>query len=363
LLWISYLTLVVDGCSQVPEPAVVAQELARIAAEDVSTSEQSQRLKALAERLDDRALKLLGEVADTHAGSETGWLAVRAIATVGDTAAVETLKGLMKADNRVAPPLVVFALAEIPDAGSIEELRRLALTQVPVSPRLAAIAAMRWRGELSDARAMREVAERAADTRVATQLHLAADAIVHRLTRLPETVSVEQWAGYQRSFWPAVMQPPPHRGLHVALRAAAVGLQRNGGLPALFLQRIADTEAPDSQAVAVQLMGLQGLAGEVWRCYELAQRPGLLGRAGLNALIDIGNETAVDHVGTLLSQADYPWTSIAAEGLVKIGTPRAADALERAAAAMEDRDPALADYFKARAGRIRTAAGDTNDTS
>ena len=76
-------------------------------------------------------------------------------------------------------------------------------------------------------------------------------------------------------------------------------------------------------------MGLQKQADEVQRFFQLAQRSDSLGKAGLNALIDVGNEVAVGLLGELLVKEGFAWPSTAVEGLVNIGTAQAAEALER----------------------------------
>jgi HEAT repeat protein len=246
---------------------------------------------------------------------------------------------------------MIFTLAEIPDDDAAKQLRQLALNPGPLEHRQAAAVAMRWRGGLSDVRHLKEAAASTKDPRIKRHLQLAAEAIEYRLTQLPEGIAATEWAVYQRSFWPDVINPPQTRSIDMAYREAARRILEKGELPGIFLKRFSGKEIEGAQLVAVQIMGLQKQADEVHRFYSLAQRSNSLGRAGLNALIDVGNEEAIGLLGELLVKEDFSWPSIAVEGLVNIGTAQAAEALERAAETTADKN--LVGYCRRAAARIR----------
>ena len=198
---------------------------------------------------------------------------------------------------------------------------------------------------------LKEAAASTKDPLIKRHMQLAAEAIEFRLIQLPEGVTATEWAEYQSSFWPEVINPPQIRSIDMAYREAARLILEKGELPAVFLRYFGDREIEGAQLVAVQIMGLQKQADEVQRFYNLAQRSDSLGRAGLNALIDVGNEEAVRLLGGLLVKEGFAWPSIAVEGLVNIGTVQAAEALERAAKKTAHKD--LAGYCQRGAARIR----------
>ncbi len=358
--WLPVILLVAGAafCGQAWGTAQVGNELARIASQGYSRSEQTQQLAMLTERLGDRALAVLAEQASTKLYSETGRLAVKAIGMVGGTAAIETLRGLIQPGSRVPPRTVVFSLAEIPGDQAVGELRRVALRDGPFEHRLAAATALRWRGDADDVERLREAAAATKNSALRHQFEAAANGIQFRLSGRPEGETAAQWAEYQRIFWPAAMDPPMSRSMDLALREVATGLGREDGVPLAFLKHVTDTERAEPAAVAVQVMGLKGYGDEIPRFYELAQRSDSLGRAGLMALIDVGSPEAVDLVGDLLSRPSFRSPTIAVEGLVKIGTTQAAEVLERAASATADDE--LAFYYRARAGRIRARTTETD---
>ena len=337
--------------------AQVAKEFGRIASQGYSRSEETEQLARLTERLGDRALAVLAEQASTEPYSETGRLAVKAIGMVGGTAAIETLRDFIQPGSRVSPRTVVFSLAEIPVDRAVAVLREIASGDGPFEHRLAAATALRWRGDAADVERLREAAAATKNSGLRRQLEAVANGIQFRLTGLPEGETAARWAEYQRTFWPAAMDPPMSRSMDLALREVATGLGREGWLPLVFLNHIADTEGVEPTAVAVQVMGMQGYREEIPRFYELAQRSDSLGRSGLMALIDIGSPDAVALVGDLLSTPGFRYPTIAVEGLVKIGTTQAAEVLERAAGATDDDEFAF--YYRARASRIKAGTRET----
>ena len=329
----------------------VKKEFEKIVSEPSSVKDKNAQLESFTKRFGIDALETLASQASAHPKSETGQLAIKAIGMVGGKPAIETLTKLINKHKYNYAQFMIFTLAEIPDADAVKQLRQLALNPGPLEHRLAATVAMRWRGDLSDVQHLKEAAASTKDPLIKQHLQLAAEAIEYRLTQLPEGIAAAKWAVYQRSFWPEVINPPQTRSIDMAYREAARRILEKGELPAVFLRRFSDREIEGAQLVAVQIMGLQKQADEVHRFYNLAQRSDSLGKAGLNALIDVGNEVAVGLLGELLVKEGFVWPSMAVEGLVNIGTAQAAEALERAAETTTHKD--LAGYCRRGAARIR----------
>ncbi|MBE9573450.1 MAG: HEAT repeat domain-containing protein [Proteobacteria bacterium] len=331
--------------------ADVNKEFEKIVAEPLSAKEKNAQLESFSKRFGVDALETLASQVSAHPKSETGQLAVRAIGMVGGIPAIETLTGLITQHKYNYAQFMIFTLSDIRDPEAVKQLRQLAVTDGPPEHRIAAAVALRWRGDAGDIEKMKEAAMRTKNRLIKQHLQLAVEAIEYRLTQLPESVSPQEWSGYQRRFWPEVMNPPQFRSIDMAYREAARRIVEKGELPGLFLKRFSDREIEGAQLVAVQIMGLQKQADEIHQFYNLAQRSDSLGKAGLNALIDVGNEVAVGLLGELLVKEGFAWPSIAVEGLVNIGTAQAAEVLERAAETTARKD--LADYCRRGAARIR----------
>ncbi len=343
--------LIVTCCAGIGTAADAKKEFEEIVAEPSSEKDKNAQLESFTKRFGIDALETLASQASAHPKSETGQLAIRAIGMVGGKPAIETLTGLITQYKYNYAQFMIFTLAEIPDADAVKQLRQLALNPEPLEHRLAATVAMRWRGNIGDVQHLKEAAASTKDSRIKQHLQLAAEAIEYRLTLLPEGIAAAEWAAYQRSFWPDVINPPQIRSIDMAYREAARRIVDKGELPGVFLKRFSGKEIEGAQLVAVQIMGLQKQADEVQRFFQLAQRSDSLGRAGLNALIDVGNGVAVGLLGELLVKEGLAWPSIAIEGLVNIGTAQAAEALERAAETTAHKD--LAGYCRRGAARIR----------
>ena len=326
-------------------------EFKKITTEPSSAKEKNAQLESFTKHFGIEALETLASQASAHPKSETGQLAVKAIGMVGGKPAIETLAELITQHKKSYSQFMIFTLAEIPDDDAVKQLRQLAVTAGPTEHQIGAAVALRWRGDLSDVQHLKEAATSTKDPLIKQHLQLAAEAIEYQLTQLPEGIAATEWAAYQRIFWPDVINPPQIRSIDMAYREAARRIVEKGELPGIFLKRISGKEIEGAQLVAVQIMGLQKQSDEVHRFYNLAQRSDSLGRAGLNALIDVGNEETIRLLGELLVKEDFAWPSIAVEGLVNIGTAQAAVALERAADKTPHKD--LSGYCRRGAARIR----------
>lgn len=313
--------------------------------------EKAAQLEVFSKRFGVDALEPLAGIVAAYPRSETGSLAIKAIGMVGGAPAVATMTELITQHRFGYAQQMIFTLAEMPDTEATQQIRRLSLNSGLLEHRLAATVAMRWRGELSDIQKIKAAAESTKDPRIKRQLILTAESIEFRLTQLPSGMTASQWKMYQRRFWPEVIVLPPNRGTAMAHREAALRIQRKGAPPPAYLKRMIGREMEGAQAVAVQLLGMQKQTDQVDTFFLLAQGTGPLGRAGLNALIEIGNDQAVDRLADLLIKENFGWPSMAVEGLVKIGTQRAAMALEHAAE--YTRNEELAGYCRRAAARIR----------
>jgi HEAT repeat protein len=332
-----------------------ADEIGKAFQAIVDTSAPGEEKQAALEKFSRRygvtALDTLSGQAAAHPGSEAGRLALEAIGMIGGAPAVDTLKQLIARHRSRDAQLMIFTLAEITDGEAVAQLRQISLHPEPLTHRLAAITAMRWRGDADDVQRLKTAAATTKDPRIRPHLLLAAESIQDRLTRRPGDMTPEQWGAYQRQFWPLVVLPPQLRSMEAAYREAAVQIQKKGALPAVFLKRVMDRELEPARVVAVELMGLQKQTVAVDTFYQLAQGKDLVARAGLNALVQVGNARAVELLSKLLEQENFDWPTDAVEGLVTIGTPQAATALEEVAEKTARED--LAGYCRRAAVRIR----------